>query len=352
MKIVLLSPLSPPAGGIASWTERVLSSSIAKEHEIYVVNTAVSGKRVRQLIKRGIIGEIKRSLRIFKDLRKACRTIKPDIVHINTSCGKFGLIRDYYSARLARRYRSKVLLHCHCDVSYQIKNSGIGQAYFKKLSEISDKIIVLNTASKKYISRAVKRDSIIMPHFIIEDTIPDINKIKDINSEIRKVMFAGHVTKAKGCDIILKVAESFPDIKFYLYGYISNEIACLPKKDNVYLKGEVSHQEIMNEYSTSDLFLFPTLTEGFPMALLEAMAHGLPCVATNAGAIPDMIETKGGIILKPERAEDFINAIKALNENRELRVKMSLWNKEKVRNCYTQRIVLKEMIEIYKNILK
>lgn len=351
MKIIYLTPLPPPAGGIASWTKRVLSSNSISQHEVHVVNTAVTGKRATQFAKRNVFDEIIRSKNIKKDLKQKLKSVKPDIVHVNTSCGKYGLIRDCFLAKMAKKYQAKVLLHCHCDVSIQA-NSLIGRYFYKKTANIADVVLTLNTPSKEFTKSVANKDSVILPNFILKESIPGLNEEKSINETVEKVIYVGHVTKAKGSDVIIKVAERFPNITFSLFGYISEEIASLAKPDNVLLYGEVSSQEVMNAFNESDVFLFPTLTEGFPMALLEAMAYGMPCITTSVGAIPDMLEHRGGIILKPGSVEDFVIAVGKLFHDRELRFQMSQWNKEKVHKCYTQDIVLNKMLSIYKNIVK
>ena len=69
MKVLLISPLPPPAGGIASWTRRYLESRKAKENEVDVVNIAVTGKRVENFTtKNSIFAEIKRNEDIMWDL--------------------------------------------------------------------------------------------------------------------------------------------------------------------------------------------------------------------------------------------------------------------------------------------
>ena len=57
-------------------------------------------------------------------------------------------------------------------------------------------------------------------------------------------------------------------------------------------------------FPDADIFLFPTLSEGFSNALLEAMASGLPIVATSVGAAPDLLESQISAMLVPIRDVD------------------------------------------------
>lgn len=350
MKILLLSPLPPPAGGIASWTQRFLQTPQAKENEVYIVNTAVIGKRINQFNRINLIDEFKRMIHIISNLKKELKKNRPDIVHLNTSCSSRGLIRDCICGHIIKKSNSKLLIHCRCDVTYMVDNR-LSELFLKKLVNQADGIITLNNVSREFIVDKYNKTSEIIPNFISESKLDSIDNLVKANSSIINIIYVGHITKMKGCDLIFKVAEHFPHIKFTMVGYISEEIAQITKPNNVIFTGEISKDQVIGEMGKADLFLFPTLTEGFPNALLEAMACGLPVVTTNVGAIPDMIEDKGGIVVNPGDIESVIKAIKSLEHDEKRREKMSLWNIQKVCNYYTEEKVMNNLFEMYKNLI-
>ena len=67
MKILLVSPLPPPAGGMALWTQQYLEFMNNKNIQVDVVNIAVTGKRAANYTKKNILGEVLRTLNIFKN---------------------------------------------------------------------------------------------------------------------------------------------------------------------------------------------------------------------------------------------------------------------------------------------
>lgn len=346
MRVLLISPLPPPAGGIASWTKRYMESNFVKDHEVDVVNVAVKGNRAEKFTaKKKLTEELSRLRDSYVDLEKKLKNNKYDVVHLNSACSKTGLIRDVLFAYAVKRSKTKLLVHFRCDITYMVNNN-LSEFLFKKLVKLSDCILTLNSVSKNYVEEKCRKKSIVVPNFVSDD-YKNINKIS-INKNINRVLFVGHVTKAKGCDLICRIAHKFPETEFVLVGHISEEIKSMEKPDNVILKGEMPGTQIKSEYLNSDVLLFPTHTEGFPNVLSEAMACGLPAVATAVGAIPDMLEDKGGIIIGINNDEECIEALNKMSE--EKRTQMSEFNYQKVNNAYTIDGVLSRIFEIYSDI--
>lgn len=350
MKILLLSPLPPPAGGIASWTKRYLESGQAKLHEVYVVNTAVIGSRVNQFNKRNITDEIVRTIRIFITLKNELKLNKPQMVHLNTACSNLGLIRDYLCGKMVKKCGAKLVLHCRCDVAYMVKSKN-AKRYYRKLVNLSDEIITLNSSSWQYTLTNCGRESMILPNFLPESTLNVIKSRDKIQLRFNNCLYVGHVMEAKGCDLILRIAKRIPQITFTMVGFVSEEIKILDKPDNVVFTGEVSKEKVLQHMMKADLFLFPSLSEGFPNVVMEAMACGLPIVATGVGAIPDMIEDKGGIFVEVGDVNGFVTAIKKLQGNCELCDQMSNWNRSKVESRYSQQKVMDALFKMYGELL-
>ena len=97
--------------------------------------------------------------------------------------------------------------------------------------------------------------------------------------------------------------------------------------------------------------ILPSYSEGFPLVIMEGMAVGLPILATPVGSIPDMIEDKGGVLFGVGDIDSMICAIEKMS-SRSVREGMASFNNAKVREKYSSDIVLKNLIQIYKNIGK
>lgn len=345
-KVLLISPLPPPAGGIATWTKRYIKWSKHNNLNVEVINTAVTGKRLSKINAHiNLIDEINRTKNILIKLRRNMTNDAPELVHINTACGRFGIIRDYLLGLLIKKRNIKLVVHYHCNIADQVGENKTQLFFLKKLSKIADINLILNTSSKEFLNNETDCDGIIVPNFIDESFL--IKKDRKINNTIKKILFVGHVQQTKGVFEIIESARKYPNILFTLAGPVSNEIKIFNMPLNIEFLGEVSKSEIINLLSESDIFLFPSYTEGFANALLEAMAMGLPVIATDVGANFDMLENYGGLIVQKRKYQDIIRAIEKL-ENHNVRKKMSKWNIEKVHNNYFIDGVMEKIIEIYR----
>lgn len=101
----------------------------------------------------------------------------------------------------------------------------------------------------------------------------------------------------------------------------------------------------------SDLFVFPSIREGLPVSMMEAMQAGLPVLAADIRGNHDLIEDgKGGFLFDENLTEDYVRGIRYFLDYPKEAVRMGKWNKERVKN-FDIRIVSEKMREIYKGLL-
>ena len=348
MKLLLVSVKSEISkGGIAVWTNMFLSRCVEYDIHCDLVNTEVVGKRLQKgVFMINIADEFIRTRRIFKDLKQSLRTEKYDVVHLNTSCGKFGLFRDYLVARKVYRKKIPLILHFHCDIPYWI-NSKFRKKCLKKLVTLSSCNLVLCKNSQKYLEKELCEKSIIMPNFVDESAIRKDEKT--INETPENAFFVGRVERAKGAAEIFELAKRFTNIKFKLSGNISDEVKAWEKPKNIELTGPVSHDKVIDYLDETDLFIFPSHSEGFSLALAEAMARGVPCIATDVGANADMLSNECGVIVEKGNVDAMEKAIGNLFAPR-VRENLSQNAVNKVRREYTVDTVLKKFCEIYRGV--
>ena len=341
MNVLLVSVRSKESkGGIAVWTEPYITA--CESHGIHcdIVNTAKSGRRT-------LFNELARARRIYRQLVSRLTSGTYDVVHFNTNIGYLGVIRDYGLAKRIHKQGIPIVLHFHCDIPYWVTNRLIHH-YLKKILALSDLNFVLCEESHRYLQETFGVDSVKVANFVDESLVVAHKPIQDV---LRTICFVGRISRAKGAAELYEVARRFPAITFRLVGRMQPDMADAPIPPNVVLVGTLSHDEVIVELDAADAFLFPTHTEGFSLALAEAMARGLPCIATDVGANADMLEDKGGIVVRKQDTAAMQTAIERLADPA-VRRQMSEWNRRKVREQYTSSAILQVFNEQYQAIRK
>ncbi len=345
MKVLLLSPLPPPSGGMARWTELYIKGAADANIKVQVVNTNISKNRASTRTRSiSVIDEVRRTWNILSVLSVEIRNFKPDLIHICSPCSRYGLLRDYLCVKKAGTIPS--IFHCHCNVSDQARTK-ISRFVLKKIIKKCRRIFALNSTSLQFLDSLVPGKTIYVPNFYEEE---NIYRSHAANEELREIIYVGHVKLKKGIEEIYQIAKRLPEKHFTVVGPIQE----LPKWDkpaNIVLLGEVSHEKVRKLLDESDLFLFPSHTEGFANVMLEAMAAGLPIVASDVGSNKDMVEKNGGVITAVGDYEGMIEAICSL-ESCAIREKISEWNQTKIRDKYTVSMVMRIIKEAYIEVTK
>jgi glycosyltransferase involved in cell wall biosynthesis len=132
--------------------------------------------------------------------------------------------------------------------------------------------------------------------------------------------------RERGYDLELRLAGDGPT-KQHLQK-LTNEIGLA---EQVHFIGFLSEDEIIRELQDSDLFVLPSFIEGIPVAAMEAMAVGLPVIATNIAGTSELIEDgKTGILVRPSDAEALADAVVRLIKDYEFRLRAAELGRKKV----------------------
>lgn len=344
-RVLMITQLPPPTGGIATWSQRFTEYSRANNLPVAVVNNSVVGRRKKNLRRRkSPLAETVRTATTLWRTVTGVRRFGPNIVHVNTTCSPYGLLRDWL-CMVTVPTEIPIVLHCRANIADQLRGSKLGRAVLQKAARRAKVVLVLNQWSHDYLLTQFGLHSVLLPNFVPADLIADSRPVE--RKVLKTVVFSGHVEASKGVEEIFDVARRRPNINFLLAGAMSNELYTRNRPDNVTLLGDLSRNAVVEMLDRADAFLFPSHTEGFSNALLEAMARGLPAIATDVGANRMMLEDGGGILVPPKSPDDIVHALNDL-ENQFTRMQMSLWNRRKVASSYTIERVVAQLYEVYR----
>lgn len=346
----MVSPLpsSTSFGGIGIWTARFVEALKQKQNvEIRIVNSIPVDNNGKDIARsKNIFKKFNCNIRILKNIKRELNDFRPNVVHLNSSCTPFACARDYLFLKKIFKKHIPSVLHCRCNVKDQINNNKVGLFFFKKNIRLASRVLVLNSNSNQFANNLddTKSKCLIVPNFLQKSAIVDC---KIINKHIGTVSFVGHLLRQKGIEEIIYLANEFPNLHFILACGFTEQY---PNRNrfpqNIEITGNLVVDDVFQILDKSDVFLFPTHSEGFSNALLEAMARGLPIITTNVGANTDMLENKGGIIVDSKSNEQLKNALIRIDDEL-VRKEMSVWNINKVKSSYIEDIVPNNILNIY-----
>lgn len=152
----------------------------------------------------------------------------------------------------------------------------------------------------------------------------------DLKSDRKYILFVGRLIREKGIVELTKafveIADFFPSVDLIFLGeeIQKQEIIAILKQNRVvsrvYFRGIITHQMVSKFMYVSDMLVLPSWAEGLPNVVMEAMASGLPVIATHVGGIPEILEhRKTGLLIQPKCVEDIRNAVCTLLNNEKLR---------------------------------
>jgi glycosyltransferase involved in cell wall biosynthesis len=122
-------------------------------------------------------------------------------------------------------------------------------------------------------------------------------------------------------------------------------------EDRVELTGRLSHEELLQRYNSAEVFVSPSLYEGFGLPAAEAMACGAAVVATTAGAFPDVIEDGvSGLLVPPEDAHALADAISRLLADSSLRRELGRRARQRIVERFSWRETAVQTLALYQNV--
>lgn len=195
-----------------------------------------------------------------------------------------------------------------------------------------------------------------IPNFVdISIFYPDRKK----ETTDKTVIFTGALDKRKGADILLEawkdVSETFPHGHLIILGNgpmkasLKMKAKDLGISDRVTFAGHVNN--VPDYLRRVDLYVLPSLQEGLPNSLLEAMSCGLPVIASKIGGVVDVVEDgKSGVLFEPGNVLDLSSAMIRLLKDAELRQRLGAEARRRIVESFSIDRIAKEYIKLYEGL--
>lgn len=361
-RVLLISPLPPPAGGIATWSAYMLDFfKNNKEIDLYHLNAAIKGR---------MLSDVSMLSRLYYGIKNIFNNIflllihlikvKPKVVHI-TSSASLGLLRDLLFLLIIKLFNKRSIIHFRFGRIPELASKKNWEWYLLQfVIYLSSKTIVLDKRSFNILNKKLSSKIELLPNPISDTVIETSNKLEKRTEQIKgKVLFVGHVIKAKGVIELAKAASQIDQVtELHLVGPIEEsmklklQVICKERsKSWLHIHNELNKDEVYYHMQTCNLFVLPSYTEGFPNVILEAMAFSCPIVSTHVGAIPEMLSyntSQTNICIPPKDIVLLKNSIQNIILDHALAEHLGQLAKKKVIDDYSLKQIGQQLITIWK----
>ena len=344
-RIVLATDSRDPSG----MGEHMLTLGAALRHQYDMLIAAPEGEQCKTLL----ADAARRGLRIKAfdphkpaDFRQWLRGFGADLVHVHAGIGWEG----HGLVRAARALGVPVIRTEHLP---DLLTSPVQQAEYRAmLLSVDRRIAVSNAVAQSFKGRGTGRLDVVHNGIVprsVNRTGKDVRAELGIEEGTPLLLTIARLTPQKGHDVLLKalpaVLETHPHVKLALVGtgpeqrQIESAIKAADLSASVMLLG--ARDDVPDLLAAADLFVLASHFEGLPLVVLEAMAAGLPVVATAIGGVIEALGDDHPHLAARGDAAALAQTIKAALSDRHLTASAA----EKARNRFTEKFGAERMGE-------
>ena len=368
-RVLFVGTLPPPVHGSAVVSQQIKDSKLINEtFRCDWVNLGTS-RRMDEIGKRTLA-------KPFRFLGAYLRMLWLLLVHryalcyLAITCHGVGFLKDAPFVLLCKLFCSKIVIHQH--------NKGMSKdldrwpyRWLLPLCYKNAKVILLSWYLYPDIEKVVPRENVVIcPNGIKVQGFKSSNGLTSIDKEdvnkLPRLLFLSNLIESKGVIVLLDALKILADkgvlFKCDFVGGETKEIDAKRFAEEVdkrqlnrlvVYQGRKYGEEKEKYFCQSDIFVFPSMEDCFPLVLLEAMSYKLPIVTTSEGAIPDEVEDElNGLICEKNNAESLANCIRKLIEAAELRKKMGEDGYKKLHKYFTEEVFEKRMGNILMSVMR
>jgi glycosyltransferase involved in cell wall biosynthesis len=343
---------------MASWTQGLLRSSLTDEFRFEVVDLSPGDSSV-EARSRFRMGRAASALRILRQVLSALSTSRVDLVHINTPY-QWAMVRDGLIVWIAWAFRVPTILHIHGgdfpDFADRL-SAPLRVALRATLRRVT-RVVAITRQTESFLASWARGNRVVyLPNFVhIETGAPSSGERHRLPR--LRFLFVGWMIRAKGVEELLEAASRIQNVEFVLVGPFSHDYEgelrrrVVSAGEHVQLLGPRDHGDVMRMYAQADVFVLPSHREGFPMVVLEAMASGLPVVATKVGAIADVVRDGiDGFLVDAGDAEALTERLERFARDPALCARMGANALAHVRQNFECEIVTESLRVLYRELI-
>lgn len=358
-RILFILHLPPPIHGAAMMGKYIHDSDIINNSfDCHYINLTLA-KDMHDIGKGGF-KKLFSYLKLLYHIHKEVKEIAPDLCYVTPNAKGGAFYKDFIVVMMLKALKQKVVIHYH-NKGVATKQDNFLDNILYKLFFKNLKVILLAEELYSDIQKYVrKKDIYICPNGIPEQK----NNINKTSHKEFNILFLSNMMQAKGVWDLIRACkllkEKGKEFKCFFVGKWSDiseehfitEIYKLGLENIVHAYGAKYGKEKTEFLEKTDVFVFPTLNEAFGLVLLEAMEYEIPCIATNEGGIPSIVNNnETGFIINKNNPTELADKIEYMIEHPDIRHKMGSAGKLKFINKFTIKKFENRIKDIFNDIL-
>lgn len=256
---------------------------------------------------------------------------------------------------------------------FQKKNFGFRVWFFKRLQRFYTKRARMIIAPSEYFKSIINGwgiskerikviyNAVNTQKYILKCSKKQARNQSDLDSKAKIILTIARLTPWKGIDkvipILPKIAKQTPKVKYLVIGegdksYLKQLADFYEVKDKIDFLGRKDYLEIPYWFKIADVFVLYSGYEGFSHVILEAMAAGIPVIASKKGGNSEVIsDGKDGLLIPLNKEQELKKAIIKILNNQEFAQKLVKEGKEKIKKFNWDKLT-KETLEVFKEVLE
>ncbi|HEX7120545.1 MAG TPA: glycosyltransferase family 4 protein [Longimicrobiales bacterium] len=360
-KVLIVGPTPPPYQGMAVFTGMLLRSPVlGRAFDVLHLDTA--DRRGLENMGRFDARNVLLALRHAASFARLVARHRPDVVYVEVAQNEWAYLRDAVFIGIGRAFGCRVVTHLHGSHFREFYETARPPFRWlvRRTSRWLSGALVLGEGLRGIYRGLVPDDRVrVAPNGIVDPFPGGAPSRSSRGDRPVTVAYLGALFRAKGFLDLLRAASLLRDggarVRFAFAGEWVSEaergealawIARGRLEDAVSFTGVVSGDAKLEFLREADIFVFPGYqAEGLPLVVLEAMAAGLPVVATRVGAIADaVVDGESGVIVPPRDVAALAAAIRRLAGDAALRERMGRAGRDRFSKEFTDRRCVERLV--------
>lgn len=361
LQVVLVGSAAPARGGIPSFVDALVADTeLAERVGITLVNTSRRAERRAGTLTGGnLLNAVVDTWRTYRAARRS------DVVHLQTALlPTLPLLRALAVCAAGRLAGAAVVCHIHSAQLNTSRESALAEVgssgrLLRLLPRLADRLVTVSDHGTAIMAELCPGVPVTTVHNAVDvAAFP----VADPDVEPPRIVYVGTLTYRKGLvdlgEALDLLAERGLRPPVEVVGG-SNEVgeaealevrrAATAGRGDLRFHGSLSAEEVKDQLTKGSLFTLPSHEEGQPIAILEAMAAGLPVVVTSIGANPDVVrDGVEGLLVPPRNPQRLADALERLLRDPEERRRLGAAARARALDGFDRRVLRDRLVEEYR----